>query len=350
MRITFVVGNGFDLNLGLQTNYSDFLKEYKEIQEGDSEVIKWFKKDVLKDEKLWSSAEIAFGLCTKEFAKGNLTAEAFCECHEDFCAKLATYLQREEEKFLSKMPASKILDGFSRGICNWINGFRDDTRNQITQDLNTFAGGIIYDFISFNYTRTIDKCVDVVHKKEDILGFRSHRNTNYKNKIGKVLHVHGYVDMDMVLGVNDIAQIADKSIFKGYGEEYINQIIKNQCNNMNEYNMDNKVHETLKSSDVIYIYGMSIGSTDALWWQRVCKLMKEKQNLHVIIHKYDAPQDVLIRRKLVTFSKEKSKEFLSFGELNETEILELMKRVHIDNSNLFKLLSNCVNMQEIPNE
>ena len=32
MKITFLVGNGFDLNLGLDTNYSDFLKEYKKIK------------------------------------------------------------------------------------------------------------------------------------------------------------------------------------------------------------------------------------------------------------------------------------------------------------------------------
>ena len=36
MKITFLVGNGFDLNLGLDTNYSDFLKEYKKNKDTQS--------------------------------------------------------------------------------------------------------------------------------------------------------------------------------------------------------------------------------------------------------------------------------------------------------------------------
>ena len=36
MNITFLIGNGFDLNLGLATAYSDFVKYYKET---DAEVV-----------------------------------------------------------------------------------------------------------------------------------------------------------------------------------------------------------------------------------------------------------------------------------------------------------------------
>ena len=31
MNITFLIGNGFDLNLGLDTRYTDFLSEYKKL-------------------------------------------------------------------------------------------------------------------------------------------------------------------------------------------------------------------------------------------------------------------------------------------------------------------------------
>ena len=42
MNITFLIGNGFDLNLGLATAYSDFVKYYKET---DAE------KNACKDKK-----------------------------------------------------------------------------------------------------------------------------------------------------------------------------------------------------------------------------------------------------------------------------------------------------------
>ena len=68
------------------------------------------------------------------------------------------------------------------------------------------SGGITYNFISFNYTRTLDKCIDLARKKS-LLGKRSHRGSSFDNSFGSVLHVHGFTDRDMVLGVNDESQI-----------------------------------------------------------------------------------------------------------------------------------------------
>lgn len=31
MKITFLIGNGFDINLGLKTKYKDFVNHYKQI-------------------------------------------------------------------------------------------------------------------------------------------------------------------------------------------------------------------------------------------------------------------------------------------------------------------------------
>ena len=91
MNITFLIGNGFDLNIGLETTYAKFLNEYKSINTGDSELIKFFKNNILKDEALWSNAEKAFGFATKQFKEAGYGAEEFCLCHEDFCIKLAAY-------------------------------------------------------------------------------------------------------------------------------------------------------------------------------------------------------------------------------------------------------------------
>ena len=81
MNITFLIGNGFDLNLGLKTSFSDFLKVYKEPQAGDSDVIKKFKSYFLKDENLWSDAEMAFGKITDDFYSAKMTGKDFTDCH-----------------------------------------------------------------------------------------------------------------------------------------------------------------------------------------------------------------------------------------------------------------------------
>ena len=40
MNITFLIGNGFDLNIGLATKYSDFLKKYTEPSGKDSDLLR----------------------------------------------------------------------------------------------------------------------------------------------------------------------------------------------------------------------------------------------------------------------------------------------------------------------
>lgn len=44
MQITFLIGNGFDIGIGLKTRYEDFYKEYCIIRENDNDNIKNFKK------------------------------------------------------------------------------------------------------------------------------------------------------------------------------------------------------------------------------------------------------------------------------------------------------------------
>ena len=51
MNITFLIGNGFDRNLGLETTYSDFVKEYKKTN-GSTETLKEFRAYIKDNEEL----------------------------------------------------------------------------------------------------------------------------------------------------------------------------------------------------------------------------------------------------------------------------------------------------------
>ena len=156
------------------------------------------------------------------------------------------------------------------------------------------------------------------------------------------MHVHGYTTKNMVFGVNDDSQIADKTIFDGYGEEYIEQLIKIKSNKMYEENTDEKAHQLLRNSDVIYVYGMSIGETDKLWWERICQVMKEKQYLQLILHKHDAIERSLTGRKYTTYIKEERQKFVSFSDYSDEVKDEIMSRIYIDTSNIFIELKDLV--------
>ena len=98
MNITFLIGNGFDLNLGLDTSYKSFIKEYtKDIDntEDDGSALYYFKKNISRNKELWSSAEEAIGQITAKFKSDEKNADDFSNCHSNFCQELAEYLANQ---------------------------------------------------------------------------------------------------------------------------------------------------------------------------------------------------------------------------------------------------------------
>jgi len=63
MNITFLIGNGFDRNLGLKTTYSDFIKWYKKTPP-KTDILKKFREYINDNEELWSAAEEELGKYT----------------------------------------------------------------------------------------------------------------------------------------------------------------------------------------------------------------------------------------------------------------------------------------------
>ena len=59
MNILFFIGNGFDINLGMKTRYSDFYKYYKDI-ESKSNVIQKLKEEIAERIVNWSDLELGF--------------------------------------------------------------------------------------------------------------------------------------------------------------------------------------------------------------------------------------------------------------------------------------------------
>lgn len=342
MNITFLIGNGFDLNIGLATTYSAFLEEYAKSSDADNDLLKYFKQNILKDARMWSNAELAFGAATEQFMADGYTAEDFCICHEDFCIKLAEYLLGQEQRLNYTALNDALASGFVKGIQSYKSSFREAESGIITTAEKSFSGGFTYNFISFNYTAVLDLCIAAARKKAGALGKRRISGGTADNQFGKVLHVHGTVHRDMVLGVNDVGQISAPQLFEDYDEEYINELIKQKTNEINEENSDKKAFELLKSSDLIYIYGMSTGETDKLWWDRICDIMAKKGNLHLIIHKYDAPEDGLLRRAFRLFTNTVRKEFVAYSGLDDAKKEAIMERIHIDKSNAFTDLCNLV--------
>lgn len=337
MNITFMIGNGFDINLGLSTRYSDFIEVYRNIQSNDDVVIQKFKKEIIDcNLPLWSNAELAFGQQTS-FISDDFTVENYSKCHSDFCRALAKYLKDEQKKLvLSKENAQIMADIFSKAVNHLSIGFRAIPSDSI-QSLISSYNELMFHFIDFNYTNTLDRICSETNR---LIGWGSHKN--YKNTMGQLVHAHGTVDKDMVLGVSDETQIANLKCFKAYDEYYLAQLIKSQTDLINEENTYNQTLKILDSSNLIYVYGMSLGETDKFWWERICKLLVMKETLRVIIHSYDAPEDDLLRFDIRRYQDAQRNKLFELGNISDEIRNKIQGRVHITGANIFHELTNFV--------
>ena len=57
MNVTYLIGNGFDLGLGLKTRFSDFLPIYISEKSKDEDILE-FQEDIAKSIDDWSDFEL----------------------------------------------------------------------------------------------------------------------------------------------------------------------------------------------------------------------------------------------------------------------------------------------------
>lgn len=333
MNITFLIGNGFDRNLGLDTAYSDFVKYYKET-EGKTDVLKDFRNHIKENEELWSAAEIEMGNYTGKFEVGQ--GAAFSECHNDFCDYLAEYLKKQERRIDYNYIADEIERAFSE-LITVTKPFPKQERNVIDR---AFAGhkseNTTYNFINYNYTRTLDECVSKLKSKTTVLGRYNNGATTFVHEIGLVRHVHGTVNGQMVFGVHDRSQIAKPEIFQcEYGDIYESALIKKQANDSYQENTDAEIKLILDKSNIVYIYGMSIGETDKLWWERVCEWLGGDIHRHLLIYRHGMPSRGLLGTAYTIEERKTRREITQFADFDEQQKANLEKRIHITGDNIF---------------
>lgn len=130
MHITFLIGNGFDRNLGLNTVYSDFVKHYQNLS-SESTIINNFRSYVNANQELWADAEIAMGENTGQLTQGE--AERFSECYTDFCERLSEYLKNQMTRINYEEYYPQIISAFS----NLPNFYKDlsETENKYFNQL-----------------------------------------------------------------------------------------------------------------------------------------------------------------------------------------------------------------------
>ena len=338
MNITFMIGNGFDRNLGLKTTYSEFVAWYKDTPP-KTETLRKFREFINENEELWSAAEEELGKYTAQFEAG--AGDAFNECHKDICEHLARYLKDEQGKFRSQALVNEIEGAFSQ-LKALTSPFHTREREVLKAVYNMNSNGnVVFNFITYNYTDTLDQCLKLIRNKKGLLGSHTHIYTIHNHAVGTIHHVHGTVNGQMVFGVNDKSQIAKPEIFSCEdGDLYEDLLIKQQANQGYQEDADAKAKKLLDDSQILYIYGMSIGATDKLWWERVCDWLAGSGDRHIIYHCYTLPPEGVVDTDRKIAIRKGRRKITQYSNLDDQKKQAIESRIHVTDANLFQGLTD----------
>lgn len=296
MNITYIVGNGLDLQYGLKTRYKDFYNYQKSKyderkKKGYSNYIyESLFKDQVNDYENWSDFEISIGELTQKNSDITVTEynkEKFIDDFADVVDDLRDYLREVQNSF----DVEKYTIDFEGTLTNLRNNLPSIHQNIITQ--LTEQSGREHDYINLltlNYTDVFDKLYN-----QSVTNFYNQlRNNQYYFYLKTPVHVHGTLEESTILGVSEESQISDT-----FSDEQKEIFIKKSSLAAFRENLDEKTTKIISSSDLIILYGVSLGMTDTYIWKQIAEKSIETGMPIIIYHyveNYDAGNPIRVRR------------------------------------------------------
>lgn len=256
MNIVYLIGNGFDRNLGLNTHYKSFYRYYIE-QKSESPVINRLKSEIDSNYENWSDLEEALG----KYLKNITNIDDAILIHKDLLEHLQTYICKEDSRYIAPEDSAKVI---LKELFYPIKSLRRNQRRKLADGiLRTHQTRFAY-IITFNYTQTIERLTGYEGKPIIALSFEG---GNYYSYLQEIEHVHGFCDPDkgrMALGLDNPSQICNESISTSQNICY--RFVKPTFNDLYGEEHHLKCLRWINSADFICIFGMSIGISDQTWW------------------------------------------------------------------------------------
>tara|TARA_R110002049_G_scaffold12818_3_gene56968 strand:- start:3716 stop:4702 length:987 start_codon:yes stop_codon:yes gene_type:complete len=325
MKIVYLLGNGFDVNLDLETKYIQFYKHYKNLDSKSDSIMRL--KESIANEDSWADLEFRFGEYTLEIE----SKEEFIEVFEDISDNLADYLKIQEDKVDSiEIEKEKLYEYLSFPERSLPVAQKNEVAKLRTKWVNHHWNTYV---ITLNYTKSFEKLIGEGKKTLEI-GSHHKAKINYQG----IQHIHGYIDDAMVMGVNDISQLLNENFHDE--PEIINAFVKSQCNQAMQHTIDDQCKQHIRTANLICIYGSSLGLTDKLWWETIGNQLKG--DCHLIIFGYTT-EIIPLRRdyKKEIIRENIKKSFLEKTNLTEEEKEIVYPKIFVGiNRDLFKMVKN----------
>ena len=294
MNVLYLIGNGFDLRLGLPTRYADFLEFYKgqtpQLGAGRSEqeeAIQKYKERFFAEmaereergEEQWKDLEIALGEFTTAFGDD---ADGFCDFYEDMNRSLEAYLAQCN----SFEPTPEEVEKFREDLTYPYRYFKPREEKELRA--LTIAQAWYIDVISFNYTSSFEcLCQDAL-----LVGEYTYAEGHEGHPViyQGVKHVHGSLgEGGILLGVDHSGQIANEQYRKN--DDVADLLLKPQANEGRGTLVDEECLRLIAGADVICLFGLSLGPTDQMWWTAIKKRFLDNPEVILLYFHYDRSTD-----------------------------------------------------------
>lgn len=324
MNITFLIGNGFDINIGMNTRYNQFYDYYK-VQSSKTKSIIDIKKSIEEVRENWSDLEIELGHYTDCIK----TESEAIEIYNDLISNLQQYLKKEESKYdINDSNKGAIHKDFMYPE----NYLRPIERSQIQQFKNSNDHWFIK-IITFNYTSALETLIG--YSGEKLLIKKD--NGGYERCIESVEHIHGYTKERMILGVNDDSQLANETFRDS--DKIKRRFVKSDCNKTYGIGHDANCERWINESHLICLYGLSFGDTDKRWWVNIGrKLLESNFKLIIFIYNEKIHQEGNWGPEFEDEVDAVKAEFLLKTQLSEKEQISVRTKIFVAiSSNIFNV-------------
>jgi len=334
MNVTFLIGNGFDMRMGIASSYKSVEDHYIGLERTDK-TIKAFQQSLKEQGEYWSDFELAIGKYTALFNDDD--QQSFISCLEDFTMELVEYLQSEEDKVDFSLCDKEIKEEFWRSIKSFDDELGPAYKKQINGILAT-GEAVVFRFISFNYTHLLDKCLETAFDAKTIVGSHAIGNTSYNHTVNKhVIHIHGELPGPVLMGVDNGGQI-EKEVWAKQ-RRFIQSMAKPLMNERFGSLVDVETLNTINRSNVICLFGLSMGETDHTWWKSIGNWLNDQNHRLVIfghISKLEG-RSLTIQRRFRLEDDIKDR-FMDLAEIGASDRSEIESRIFVYiNSTLFNI-------------
>lgn len=269
MNMLYLIGNGFDLNLGLPTRYSDFLEyyfkhaplNYKATSQESRRIQEYkdlFKKTIENNagDHQWKDLEIALGIFASQFKN----PEHFIEFYTDINLSLINYLKQISPISLTENDQNNFFNDFMFPTFYLTAREQQEFQRKVPVNKDWHVN-----VVSFNYTSTFETLSKGVLEKNRPYWITS--SINSFTYLG-IKHIHGSLEENSILlGVDNSEQI-DNADFKG-NEDVTDLLVKSQGNKNIGNLIDKTCHGLISKADLICLFGLSLGATDQTWWEDI---------------------------------------------------------------------------------